>query len=268
MKIIFLKSTWGMEGALVENLQQIKSDGFDGVEMGAPASAAEQLEVKAILADLDLRVVIQQWTEGSTAMEHIQSFEAQFRNGLEMKPLLINSHTGKDWYPFEDNLRIFDAAEELAQKNGVRLVHETHRGRATFCTTACNALLDARPGLQFAADFSHWCCVHESLLQDQEGSVERLSGNSYHIHARVGHTQSPQINDPRAGEWSDVVNLHLTWWDRIVEMRKKEGLNHLTICPEFGPYPYMPEQPFSRKPLAGLCEINQHMHHLLRKRYS
>jgi sugar phosphate isomerase/epimerase len=268
MKIVYLKSVWGMTGSLAENLVSIKDAGYDGVEMGAPASTVDQLNARKLLADLELDVVIQQWTVGSSVEEHVRSFEAQFGNGLEMEPLLINSHTGKDWYSFEDNLRVFDAAERLAGQSGVRLVHETHRGRPTFCSSACNALLDARPDLQFAADFSHWCCVHESLLEDQDDAVERVSRRSYHIHARVGHAQSPQINDPRAEEWQEAVDVHLAWWDRIVELRRAEGAEVLTICPEFGPYPYMTEQPHSRTPLADAWEINQHMHQLLRKRYA
>jgi hypothetical protein len=40
MNILFIKSTWGMEGSLAKNLTQIKHEGFDGVETNAPPSAA------------------------------------------------------------------------------------------------------------------------------------------------------------------------------------------------------------------------------------
>ena len=43
-----------------------------------------------------------------------------------------------------------------------------------------------------------------------------------HIHARVGHSQSAQVSDPRAGEWQTEVNVHLKWWDDIVDYLRKK----------------------------------------------
>lgn len=88
-----------------------------------------------------------------------------------------------------------------------------------------------------------------------------------HIHARIGHTQAAQIPDPRAPEWEKAIDYHLKWWDKIIETHKQKGTEVFTICPEFGPYPYMPEIPFSRQPVADLWEVNLYIRDLLNKRY-
>jgi hypothetical protein len=87
-----------------------------------------------------------------------------------------------------------------------------------------------------------------------------------HIHARIGHPEGPQVNDPRAPEWETALNTHLAWWDKVVERKSKEG-GIISFLTEFGPPDYMPTSPFNRKPMADQWEINVYMLHLLRKRY-
>jgi sugar phosphate isomerase/epimerase len=128
------------------------------------------------------------------------------------------------------------------------------------------ALLDAMPAIKFTADLSHWCCVHESLLDDQAASVERAIKRTYHLHARVGFAEGPQVNDPRAPEWREAVEAHVGWWRKVVACRQEEGCRVLTVCPEFGPPDYMPTQPFTRQPVANLWEVNCYMKDLLKER--
>jgi hypothetical protein len=116
-------------------------------------------------------------------------------------------------------------------------------------------------------DISHWCNVHESLLEDQQDTVEIALLRTRHIHARVGHAQGPQVNDPRAPEWQSAVDQHLAWWDRVVELRRQAGGSVMTFLTEFGPPNYMPTLPNTREPVASQAEINLHMMRLLRQRY-
>jgi hypothetical protein len=89
-----------------------------------------------------------------------------------------------------------------------------------------------------------------------------------HIHARVGFPQGPQVNDPRAPEWTEALDHHLAWWDAIVAEHRRRKSDALTITPEFGPAPYMPAMPYSREPLSNQWEVNLYMKDLLRARYS
>jgi len=87
-----------------------------------------------------------------------------------------------------------------------------------------------------------------------------------HIHARIGHPEGPQVNDPRAPEWDAAVKAHFAWWDKVAERKKKEG-NVMTVLTEFGPPDYMPTLPYTRQPLADQWDINVHMLGVLRTRY-
>jgi sugar phosphate isomerase/epimerase len=265
MNVLFFKSTWGMEEpSLRERLQRIAGAGFDGVELGVPDSLPACVDARAMLEDLGLAVIVQQWTRGLNAREHAESFAEQYQRAVRLKPLCINSHTARDWFTLEESLVVFDAATRLEREGGVPVVHETHRGRALFSTSATSALLSERPSLKLTADFSHWCCVHESLLEDQPEAVALGIQRAFHVHARVGHSQGPQVSDPRAGEWSAALKTHLGWWRRIVETRRAEDCQVLPICPEFGPPPYMPTYPGTNRPVADLWEVNCWMRDWLR----
>ena len=155
--------------------------------------------------------------------EHKTGFEPQYERALLLKPLYLNSHTGCDHFSIKANLEIFDHANDMAKKHGVEVYHETHRGRALFSAPAAMQFLSERPRLKLVADFSHWCCVHESLLGDQPERVERAAKNAYAIHARVGHAEGPQIPDPRDPLWQPNLDAHLAWWTQIAAHRRAEG---------------------------------------------
>lgn len=267
MRILFFRGTWGMaESKTEDQLAKIRAGGFDGVEMGAPEDAGGRQALRRLLDDLGLDLIVQIWTAGKSPEEHLLSFESQFRRAAELKPVWVNAHTGKDYFRPDENLRLVELGRRLENETGVPVVHEVHRGRMTFSAPTTAALLHAAPDLRLTADFSHWCCVHESLLADQPEAVDLAIRRSAHIHARVGHPEGPQVNDPRAPEWSAVVETHLDWWARIVRHRREQGADTLTITPEFGPPDYLPTLPFTRQPVADLWDINIYMKDMLQER--
>jgi sugar phosphate isomerase/epimerase len=161
------------QATLADNLRQT-STAYNAVEMGIPATAAERDQLAALLEKNGLQLVAQQWTKGQTAADHQQSFEEQYLHAVDMGQVqFVNSHTGKDFFSIEENQSIFTHALALEEEHGLPVVHEIHRGRATFSTNSVNQLLDRLPSIRLCADFSHWCCVHESFLHDQSDSVER-----------------------------------------------------------------------------------------------
>jgi hypothetical protein len=267
MKITWICAMWGMQGTTLRaNLTMAKEAGFDGVEMGVPADAAQKRELKALLAELGLVLVGQQWTTGADPAEHARSFEEQYRRNAELAPILINSHTGRDIFTLRENLMVFRKAEEMEKALGIAVVHELHRGRPTFSAPSTMELLDALPNLRLAADFSHWCCVHETLLEDQPQRVQRAIAHARHIHARVGHAESPQVIDPRIELWKPAVEAHLRWWQAIAAARAAAGDAVLTVCPEFGPPPYLVTLPDTGQPIVDLWAVNRYMKDFLRDR--
>ncbi len=75
--------------------------------------------------------------------------------------------SGTDFSTPEETLRVLLRAARLEEELGIPVVHEVHRGRATFSTPPTAALPERMPGLKLAADFSHYCCVHKSLLESR-----------------------------------------------------------------------------------------------------
>jgi sugar phosphate isomerase/epimerase len=171
-----------------------------------------------------------------------------------LQPNFINSHTGKDYYSFDDNCKVLEAALNISAKTGVRIVHETHRGRFSFHAATLLPYLKKFPELELAGDFSHFCTVSESLLQDQEAIVHQIIPHVSHIHARIGHEQGPQVNNPAAPEWQNHFNRFAGWWQEIISLNK--GEDKFTITPEHGPYPYMPQAPYTQQPLSNQWENN------------
>ncbi|KHE92907.1 MAG: sugar phosphate isomerase/epimerase [Candidatus Scalindua rubra] len=256
-----------MDQAILEaNLNMIKDAGFDGVEMQVPCDSAERDRLGALLNEIGLDLVAQVRAEGATVDEQIVFLEKKLSSALGLNTLLTNVHCGKDYWPLAENTRVISIAQRLAGELGIKILHETHRARATFCTTSATDIIDALPEIRFTADFSHWCCVHNTLLQDQQDSVNRVIERSDYIHARVGSATSPQITDPRADEWREAVEAHVRWWVKIAEHHKNNNTEFLPVCSEFGPPDYMVILPSTGKPIADQWDINCYMKEMLKER--
>lgn len=179
------------------------------------------------------------------------------------EPDFINSHTGKDFYSFDDNCRIVEAAENFASRTAIPVVHETHRGCFTFHLPTLLPYLGKFPNLKLTADFSHWSNVSESLLEEQDDMMESIIPNISHIHARIGWQQSAQVNDPFAPEWEHHLSVFTDWWRKIVAYHSENKRGSMTITPEAGPFPYMPQTPYAKENLADQWQINLKMKNYL-----
>ncbi len=199
-----------------------------------------------------------------TVAAHVKVMEANFTTLAALNPLFINSHTGRDYFSFDDNCRIIDAAMNFAAKNGVRILHETHRGRFSFHAASLLPYLDKFPQMELVGDFSHFCTVSESMLEGQEDIISRIIPQVSHIHARLGFEQGPQVNDPKAPEWQAHLEKFLYWWQQIITTKKAAGQSLFTISPEFGPIPYMPTAPYTQQPLSNQWDNNVFMMEYLR----
>lgn len=267
MKISFFCTVWGNTLPFEAFCTRVLEAGYDGVEMDLPADPQEAAKRVRLLRDHGLRFIGQYW---QSLESDVRSNRENYRRHLEQLaaagPEFINAQTGKDYFSIDENLSLLEIAEAITLETGVKVIHETHRGKFLFCIPKLKEALSRVPDLSITLDASHWCNVHESLLEDQPSAMIEAIGATRHIHARVGHPEGPQVNDPRAPEWSDAVNAHLGWWDQVVAIHRQSG-RALTITPEFGPAPYMPELPHTREPLASQWDVNLHMMRLLKDRY-
>lgn len=270
-KLKIMATSWGFQGTTDAFCAKVKKEGYDGVELWWPSDNKKlQDEIFAALKSHDLEIGFLCGGSQSNPREHLDYYrkmvDAAARQDIQ-KPLYINNHSGRDYFSFEDNKKFIEHTEKLAKDTGIPICHETHRGRMLYAAHVTKNFIEKFPELRLTLDISHWCNVHESLLADQMETVEMALDRTDHIHARIGHAEGPQVNDPRAPEWEQVVKQHFIWWDKIVERKKKKG-ELMTILTEFGPPDYMPTMPYTRQALSDQWAINVHMMHLLRKRYS
>ena len=263
-------TNWGFKGNLDEYAAKVKQEGYDGIEIWWPMEKKAQDELFSVLKKYGLAVGFLCGAQQKDCKEHFDFFkkmiDAAAGNTIQ-KPLYINCHSGRDFFSYDENKQFIDHTTQLGKKSGILICHETHRSRMLFAAPVAKQFIEKNKDLKITFDVSHWCNVSESLLQDQEESVMLALERAEHIHARIGHAEGPQVNDPRAPEWEAAVKAHFAWWDRIVERKKKQG-SMITFLTEFGPPDYMPTTPYTRQPLADQWAINVYMMQLLRKRYS
>lgn len=275
MQVKYCCTYWGSENDTPSVfVDKVLSAGYEGIEIFLPSLDSsfskmflEKIE-DAVNANSDFVFVAQHIVaaQNISVDEYIDNVKANLLDLAALEPSFINAHTGKDYFSFDDNCRVIEAALNISNKTGVRILHETHRGRFSFHAPSLIPYLKKFPEMELVADFSHFCTVSESMLEDQEEMIQQIIPHISHIHARIGFEQGPQVNDPFAPEWQNHFKQYEKWWQSIIDYKKEKGATLMSITPEFGPAPYMPSMPYTKEPLANQWEINYEMMHQLRER--
>jgi sugar phosphate isomerase/epimerase len=265
-ELLMMATNWGFAGDITAFCRKARETGYDGIEVWMPGDDASRTELAKAVADNKLALGLLYGGGDAQFSKHAEQFRTGLQQALAMKPIYVNCHSGRDYFSFDQNRSMIDESYQLSAGTGIPVYHETHRGRSLFAAHITRQFIETMPNLRLTLDVSHWCNVHESLLGDQPETLALTLTRVDHIHARVGHPEGPQVNDPRAPEWDNAVKAHLGWWDQVVSRKKKEG-KRMTILTEFGPPDYMPTLPYTRQPLASQWDINVHMMQVLRTRY-
>lgn len=270
MKLLYFCPQWGQEHLSWADLcRKVKDAGYDGIETSLPDDEAETAIIVETINRHGLQWIGQHWnTATADYHQHIKEYEQRLRAMAAAKPLLITSHTGRDFFNFEQNEHLLNLGREISAETGVKIIHETHRGKFSFAAHITKGYLEKLPWLQLTLDISHWFAVAESYLADQVDAVQLALLHTRHIHARIGYKHGPQVHDPRSPEWEEVMQTHLLLWDEVLKLQQQQGATQFTFTPEFGPYPYMQLMPFTDKPLADQWEVNLYMMNLLKRRYA
>ncbi|MFM2392065.1 MAG: hypothetical protein RLZZ546_42 [Bacteroidota bacterium] len=269
-KLLIFATNWGYEGSNENFCKSIKDLGYDGAEIWVPSEEKEQKEIFATFKDYDLKMGFLCGAGSNIPQNHYTEYAEIVEKLCSQKyftPTYLNNHSGKDFFDFELNKKMIETSIEIGKKYNVPIYHETHRGRILYSAPITARFLKEIPDLNLTLDISHWCNVHESLLENQEDTIRLALDRSQHIHARIGHAEGPQVNDPRAPEWDYAVKAHFAWWDLIVK-RKMASNDTITFLTEFGPIDYMPSLPYTRQPVANQWDINVYMMKLLKDRYN
>ncbi len=275
MKIKFLCPRWGFHKIPWESfLADVKSEGYAGIEW-FPYSIEEDYDVVLRLLhqhDLEFAIVMAVKQRHQNFKEYLSILEKQLtelccmRNGL-LAPLHVSAQTGREYFTQEQVDRCLDCCAAVSKQTGIPIYQETHRNKWSYAAHVVHPFLDRHPELMLTLDVSHWFCVSESYLDDQSIAVQNAIEHTRHIHARVGHTEGPQVWDPLAPEYAEALKAHLDIWDKWIEGRARNGATYCTITPEFGPPPYMVFANRNGSAEHEQWRLNKWMKNLLEKRY-
>jgi hypothetical protein len=253
LNIKLIKALWGMDNmTLEEQFAKVASAGcYTGIEISLPCKENEN-QFRELLSKYQFDYIAMVFTGGE---DHLASFQQQIEQAAAFKPLFINAHSAKDSMPYDKQLEFYAQALAAEKAINIQVGHETHRGRAMFTPWGTAQLLKDLPDLKITADFSHWCCVCESLLEDQADNLKLAFERTIHIHSRVGYAEGPQVPHPAAPEYKRELEMHEGWWQQIVDLWDSKNTTPITLTPEFGPPGYMHTLPFTNQPVADLWDV-------------
>ncbi|GDY11440.1 hypothetical protein LBMAG53_03170 [Planctomycetota bacterium] len=277
MDLHLYRHTWGMDEPWTTAFPKLKALGFIGIETNVVWATDEQRStLRPLLDQHGFKLIMQVFTGAlpggpecpPTPEAHLASLETQVIQAKSYRADFINAHTGRDAWTFDQALAFYRGCLDLEQKHQIVISHETHRGRYFFNPRDTRAVLEALPSLKITADYSHFVCVLERLPRTMDFDPAFFAKHAWHVHARVGHPEGPQVNDPRAPEWADTVAWHETCWDAIFTAAAAAGRQNISLTPEFGPRYYMPTLPYTKAPVADLWDICTWQAHRQRDRYA
>jgi sugar phosphate isomerase/epimerase len=254
MKLLVYRNLWGVTGDRAVAVGKIAAAGYHGIETVLP-DVARCRELKPLLRRhrLDYRGVI--WTRGRSVSDHLASFRAQLARLLRMDPSGFTVIGGHDCWNEDETCRYYEEVLRIEARIGLPVAHELHRSTCLFHPVPTRRIITQFPQLKLVCDFSHWVVSSESMLDDQLDLVRLCGRQAVHIHARVGHEESPQVADPRAPEARAYCEAFERWWRIVWEEQLRRGLAATMLCPEFGAPPYQQTLPYTGMPVADLWEI-------------
>ncbi len=249
MELAVFRALWGMTGTLDEQFDRIAEAGYDGVEGFLAASALTAAQFSGMVAQRGLKLIM------AGGVEKKEDLEPTLKKLAEYQPIKIGLQGGRDHMTRDQAKAFYEEALRVEQQIGIPVSHETHRGRPLF--TPWDTAFYARelPSLKLVADYSHWVNVLERLPDDQQDAVDVANAHVFHVHARVGYEEGPQVPDPSAPEYAYTLAWHEKQWKAIIRARQQAGDGLMTVTPEYGPPGYLHTLPHTNVPVADLWNV-------------
>lgn len=275
MKIKFLCPRWGAESIDWDIfLRDVKQAGYSGIEWFPFGESCDYQNVLKLLEHLDMEFTIvmtvtQPYTHFRHYLECLQKDLLALANiqSATQKPLFISAQTGREFFTNEQILESLSVCQKIEAETGISVLQETHRNKWSYGAHTVFPILKQVPDLRLTLDVSHWFCVSESYLEDQQEAVALAIAHAAHIHARVGHIEGAQVFDPALPEYATALQAHLKIWDAWITYQNTSGKEYITITPEFGPQPYLTEAGRKIDFQKEQWRINLWMKTLLQDRY-
>ena len=263
MQLLLYKTLWGHSGTFEQACLQAVEEGFSGIEGPAPLDAVEQQHWRELLEHYQLDYIAEICTAGSyvpdrcaSLLQHLDSLQQRLEASLALSPRFITCLGGCDAWEESRSCEFFLRAMAMAERYGVTISFETHRGRSLFNPWVTERICRQLPALKLTCDFSHWCVVCERLLEGEEEVLESIFPRAFHIHARIGYDQGPQVPDPSAARYQPARIKHERWWQQIWMRKFERGEQSITMTPEFGPDGYQAIDVATDQPVGDLWQMN------------
>src|ERR1700709_237648 len=143
MQIKFFCPKWGAENITWDKFAaKVKHAGFDGVETPVPFEKTAQIAIVEALTGQGLLLIGQYYQSFEKDFHlHKQNFIKHLESLAALKPVLIDSQTGKDYFTADQNKELFEVAAQITAETGVLIAHETHRNKALFAAHVAKDLL-------------------------------------------------------------------------------------------------------------------------------
>lgn len=171
--------------------------------------------------------------------------------GLGLPLVRVHCHTGHDGFTDAAAEEVFALADEAASARGLRVAHETHRGRCAGSPWLLARLLPKLPSLRLVADYSHFTAACEVAASEHDPALEdalaALAPRVDHIHLRVGDECRPQLAAAElmggggGGDNAEEAAFERWWravWDAQAARGEGGGDEAFSATPEYGPRPY------------------------------
>ncbi len=270
----FLCPRWGFEGIPWDVfLKQVKEEGFDGIEWFPFAEDGDYRTVLDLLNyyELDFAIVMAVIEPYSNFESYLLKLKNDLHQLMEVRdetksPLFFSAQIGREFFNEEQLKKCLILCKQVEEKYQTHIYQETHRNKWSYAAHVVAPVLEREPDLKLTFDVSHWFCVSESYLEDQQEAVNLAIAHAKHIHARVGSTQNSQVWDPANAEYEQALAAHLAIWDRWIAKMKMNN-EPITITPEFGPVPYLVKGNRTNNLRDEQWRINIWMKDFLKNRY-
>ena len=249
MQLAVFRALWGMTGTLEEQFDRIAEAKYDGVEGFLAASSLTAAQFSGLVAQHSLKLIM------AGGVEWKEDLESTLKTLAEYQPIKIGLQGGRDHMTHDDARAFYEEALRIEQQIGIPVSHETHRGRPLFTPWDTAFYLRELPSLKLVADYSHWVNVMERLPEDHQDSVDLANSRAFHVHARVGYEEGPQVPDPSAPEYAYALAWHEKQWKAIIRNRKNANDGLMTVTPEYGPPTYLHTLPHTNVPVADLWNV-------------
>ncbi|KAI0102994.1 xylose isomerase-like protein [Nemania sp. FL0031] len=258
------RTVWGIDPGddFVEwtrRFSEWKGLGYDGIEVDTycfflSESQLQRLQILCSEAGLKISALIfTGWgatigprPRGLTPDVQLGIYRESLRIASILKPVRVNSHSGSDFWTPDEAVYFFQRTLDIDREMGFEgmVCHETHRNRAFYTPFMTDYVLQRVPQLKITADFSHWVVVGERLMDEGEEDrelLDRVIPHVYHIHTRIGTTQSSQCPAPTDPAFTAERESFERIWLQIIKYRAGKDPNcTITWVPEYGPFPYHP----------------------------